>query len=207
MAARLGTKRVVADRWQFAMLAERLASRGLSVSQITSDPANLDKWATLLKRVFAERVIRIPNHTGLIERLKSWKAKRCGAAIGCDSRRPVIIGTMRRSPCVCPPRTSRAMSARCSWRTMSCCALEYNGLGIATARYLAGGMYIPMGEPLCKHCAGHRSTVVARDRFAEPTGQHMDLRDFVREGLIRPNAFYEWTSSASRDGASRTALI
>jgi hypothetical protein len=51
------------------------------------------------------------------------------------------------------------------------------------------GTYIPMGDPACRDCQGHKSTVAAHRDYIERTGESIDLREFVKSGLIAPNSF------------------
>ena len=75
LARRLGTTRVVVDRWSSAQMIEGWRRHGLSVRPVTCDAAWLDRAATRLKVWFAQRQIRIPAHAGFLEELEGLEAE------------------------------------------------------------------------------------------------------------------------------------
>jgi phage terminase large subunit-like protein len=59
------------DQWQGAFLAQRLQARGFRVTTHTVETARLDNYASLLKTLFKNRHVRIPDDPTLIEQLET----------------------------------------------------------------------------------------------------------------------------------------
>ena len=81
LAQRFPIGQIVMDAWQAQYLAQRLFQRGVrGVRTTTIDPAHLDRLATLVKAVFAERAILIPADAhDLIEQLETLEAAEMGS--------------------------------------------------------------------------------------------------------------------------------
>jgi hypothetical protein len=187
VATTFNTNRVVLDRWQAALLSERLSAQGFLVQQVVSDAANLDRWATWLRRVFATRAIRIPNLPEFIEQLEGLEGEElrrrdrvrftAHGANRDDAAIALCLSAMRHANHVGSIRMSE----------ISGCLREANGL--SSNCYLWGGPYVPC-DPLCnKYCAANISTREAHAAHHERTGEWVDLRSFVKRGLIAKNAF------------------
>ncbi|HEY0876695.1 MAG TPA: hypothetical protein VGD94_24680 [Vicinamibacterales bacterium] len=187
LAARLGTRKIVIDRWQAHLLAERLTARGLIVRQVTSDAAALDKWAVHLKRWFAQRQIRIPRHVEFLEQLEGLEGEELRRR---DRIRFTATGHHRDDAAVALCLSAMDGAERIGEVRMAeihSCLRADNGL--YTDCFLWGGSAVG-GDPLCsQHCKAFISLKQARDAHAARTGEHHGLREFVDRGLIAPNMF------------------
>lgn len=186
LARQLGAKRVVVDRWQAALLSERLSARGLQVRQVTSDAAALDRWATWLKRWFAQRVIRIPHHAEFIEQLEGLEGEELRRR---DRIRFTATGHHRDDAAVALVLSASDGADTIGQTRMAeiaSCLRHDNGLQADC--YLWGGPDIPF-DPICRHCAAHTSVRQARDAYTQRTGEAFSLNAFVGRGHIQPCMF------------------
>jgi hypothetical protein len=191
IANALGTRRVFIDRWQAALLSERLTARGLSVAQRTSDPTNLDKWATALRRWFATRAISIPNHAELIEQLEHITGEEMRRRdrvrfTATDGRHDDAVVALVLSGV---ETNANATIGRSQMAEIDHCAVEAAfGPGAGSNCYLFHGQRVP-SDPVCRSCAANVSTRHAHGEYVRRTGEDLDLRMFVQRGLISPNRF------------------
>lgn len=190
IAALLGTRRVVMDRWQAALLGERLGARGLSVTLKTSDAANLDRWATALKRWFAERAVVIPNHAELIEQLEGLEGEELRRR---DRVRFTATGHHRDDAAIALCLSAEGNSDRVGQRRMAeideCLVAAH--FGEAPDCYLWVPFGRPPSDPVCRHCAANTSTQQAHQAYLVRTAEAIDLRTFAQSGLITANAFVQ----------------
>ena len=188
LASALGARKIVGDRWQFQLLAERLSARGLAVQQVTSDAARLDKWATNLKRWFATRAVRIPQHADLIEQLEGLEGEELRRR---DRIRFTATGHHRDDAAIalCLSVTDGAANVgRQRMAEIDSCILA-DHIGAAPACYLWTPIGRPPSDPICRQCAANLSTKAAHRAHVERNGEAIDLRTFVARGLIAPNTF------------------
>ena len=201
-------KTIVLDAWQAALLAERLRVRlpRVEIRTTVSDPANLDKWATNLKRWFRDRTIKIPNSGPLLEQLEALRAEElrrkdrvrfttsgeghddaaialCLSAEGLPQR---DIGLDKLPP-----------SFRCCWRAASVRQFDPAQCFVLGL----GGMFIPPANDVaCRECRGLSAIKEARQRFISAGGVPLSLREF-RAKHIQGNDF------TSRAAANRFAQV
>jgi hypothetical protein len=188
LAAQLGARRVNIDRWQAALLAERLSARGLIVRQVTSDAANLDRWATNLRRWFATRCIRIPQHAEFLEQLESLEGEEMRRR---DRVRFTAHGSARDDAAValCLSAMENAKTVgQLRMAEISSCARQDHGVdGGSCYLWGTGGIVYP--DPVCGGCAANTSTRAAHAAYMARTGEYISMPQFVATGLIAPNNF------------------
>lgn len=200
LAARFKPRRVIADLWQAAMLAERLALAGIhNVSTKPITPGRLDSLATALKSTFSRRLIRIPGaapwSAALVEQLecivgqemsrREYVRFTSGAGEGAGRHDDLAIalslclevqqGEIGRA--VLPENFNECYRASDLGRPVDCFVMGM-------------GNFIPPGnsDPSCAACPGWR---FLRDAYAAHKargGEPIDLRGF-RRAYITNNDF------------------
>jgi phage terminase large subunit-like protein len=190
LAAQLGTRRVVIDRWQAALLSERLSARGLHVRQVTSDAKRLDEWATSLKRWFTLRAIRVPQHAEFLEQLEGLEGEELRRR---DRIRFTATGHHRDDAAVALCLSAMEGAARIGQQRIAemphGCAVE-RALGRPVSCFLFGaGGFDGGDDPLCRTCPGFTSAVALYSAFVQRTGEDVDLRTWYHQGGATPNDF------------------
>jgi hypothetical protein len=195
---RFKISKVIADQWQAAHMVQRLARRGVSATSVTLEQARLDRLISIIKNAFSSRVIQInTNHTHLIEQLESvqvvegrgrrdllkFAPSTKGLDAGSHDDIVVAMGLTLEELSDRGRNLGAIVMEPMPWG----CRQEQNGRHYDC--YLAGGMHVPTGDPLCSQCEGHISTRRALEAYQVRTGQLVDLRTFVHSGLIRQNSW------------------
>jgi hypothetical protein len=181
---------IALDQWQGYLLQDRLGKRGLrNVTTKTLETTKLDAYATQLKALFSTRQIRIPDEPELLRQLES--------IVGEESRRRDRIRFTSGPGQHDDLAIALMLSAeghgknigRVRMADMDSCARERSLRKHEHDCFLLGQGNWISSDPICRECPALVSVRLARDAYQQRTGEAVDVRDFVRRGLIESNTY------------------
>jgi hypothetical protein len=194
LASRFRPRRTVFDFWQAALLAARLEARHISggIETVTFESGRLDAHATMLKSLFVNRQIRVPQHPEFVEQLETIvgeelkRRDRIRFREGQGAHDDLIVALCLSAEAhanagVIGGLTLPASFTEC-WRQQS--VREF----WVTQCYLTGGDYFPHGCASCAACRGHQAVTRAALAHGARTGVYVDAREFYKTRM-RPNDF------------------
>jgi hypothetical protein len=192
LARTLGVKIIVSDSWQALLLMERLRARlpHVEVRTVVSDPANLDRWATMLKSWFRDRTIRIPNHAPLLEQLDALRAEELrrrdrvrftASGEGHDDAAVALCLSAEGLPQRDIGLAKLPASFRCCWRAA-------NILFDPSSCFVIGGsgatFIPPANDAVCRECIGLIAVKDSYVRHVDSGGERLPLREFRRRFVM-----------------------
>jgi hypothetical protein len=196
LSKRFHIGRVVLDQWQAAQLSERLGQRGVrDVFTVAVDPSRLDRLATLLKRSFSARQIRIPRHPELLEQLEtiiSIEQKRrdlvrftSGAGQDAGGHDDIVIALALAMEPQSHDIGRAALPATFNQCYRAASVRSFSPLQC----FLVGGSeanYIPPGnsDPSCAACPGWIYARQAFRDYKDRGGENIDIRTWRRRFVI-----------------------
>lgn len=190
------------DQWQGALLAQRLTRQGVSVTSHTIESAKLDSYASLVKGLFRERQIRVPNDAELIQQLETIQGEqllrrdRIRFTSGPGQHDDLVVAL-----CL-------SMEGHVSWREVrgkhfirhttlgrlimaeqDGCLIEKQGhWGRVVCPLLPAGTSPHTG---CRRCPGYASAHAAHQQYVAEGHEWVPLSVFVQDKM-HPNA---WVSN------------
>lgn len=205
ISKRFRIARTVMDMWQSAYLRDRLEQRGVpNCFMVAVDPSRLDRMATLLKRTFSARQIRLPRHPQLVEQLETIvgaEQKRrdlvrftSGAGQEAGRHDDIVVA-------LCLSMESQTQDigrAQLPQAFNSCYRASSVPMDMLKCYLFGGSMPGVGGDPSCKACPGHRYVKEHYAKFVEGGGEAIGLRRY-RQLQVLDN---DWVSVvlANRDG-------
>jgi hypothetical protein len=193
LAHRFGVTRIKSDAWQAEYLIQRVKSRlslSAQVETVSITPADLDRFATSLKNLFAARMIRVPPHALLLEQLESL--------VGAEQRRRDLVKFTHRTSAehddlpvaiALAADALRGQVGRPRLPQSFCCVKQLNQPDYFSRDncFLQRGVYYP-SDPICySDCAGLKSAQEQHAAHLSSGGEPMHLRQFVSRILHAPD--------------------
>ena len=191
LARRFPLAKVIADRWNCDLLAQRVGRRGVHVSLVGVDQTRLDRIISALKTAFSRRHIRLsPSHVALLEQLESVQviegrsARRdllkfapSGTGLDAGSHDDLVVAL----GLALEPIAGQVGVVKIA--EMTACAR-----GTLAECYLVGGRHLGNDKAYCSDCPGNVSTREAYQKHLDRGGVAVGLAEFAKSG-IRPCGF------------------
>lgn len=192
------------DQWQGALMAQRLQQQRVSITPHTIESARLDSYASLVKSIFSQRQITVPNDAELVQQLETIQGEeltrrdRIRFTSGPGQHDDLIVALCLSCEAHVSWRDVRGKLHLRSTNLGQPIMAEQQGCAVETYHADAYGFAVhcpiagegPSAYPGCRRCPGYTSTLTAHEQYLATGAAWMDLPTFATTRM-RPNRWVQ----------------